>query len=460
MITLEVLDPVWVRTDHKGFLHLNSALSYEHKYWRKIGHRKEQVSERHYMIEQRGKDEFYFLSGLLDRAERHLERNDLEYEIIDNLPDVEFDEPHLDGVTFMKHQKKLIKCGIEIGRGLIVAPTGTGKSYIIAGISSAFVRLDKILFLVHTTDLVAQMKADFVKFFGEENVGEWSGARKNINTITVATHQSFVKVCDQHVDTFGVVLIDEGHHVSDINGNYGKILQRSAAHTKLGFTATKGDQNKTRWAAEALLGPVIGEYKIQDAQKDNVLTKPEIHIYTVTSGVGYENVLEDYPEKYHFGIIDNFPRNRTIAKKAIECAKKGETTLVTIKNIEHGHILQELFADYGYHVPFVYGESSSAERDAVKNGLKDGSLKLAITSVIFVEGIDIPVLNTVINAAAGRSSIQTVQRIGRALRKAKGKSGALLIDFYDKTIGSLERQSKARIDIYKSRGWKVIRKKG
>lgn len=105
-------------------------------------------------------------------------------------------------------------------------------------------------------------------------------------------------------------------------------------------------------------------------------------------------------------------------------------------------------------------ESSSAERDAVKNGLKDGSLKLAITSVIFVEGIDIPVLNTVINASAGRSSIQTVQRIGRALRKAKGKSGALLIDFYDKTIGSLERQSKARIDIYKSRGWKVIRKKG
>jgi superfamily II DNA or RNA helicase len=58
-------------------------------------------------------------------------------------------------------------------------------------------------------------------------------------------------------------------------------------------------------------------------------------------------------------------------------------------------------------------------------------------------------MDVIIMAGGGKSNKQTVQRVGRALRKSEGKSKAMIIDFYDADNGMLERHSKARLKTYK-----------
>jgi len=456
MIKLEVVDPVWVQINDEAMEELMVVLSYDHFYWRKSFGRPEKVVQKMYCIEPGFKDAHLFHVGLLQRVIKHLDKKRIKYELINNAPEIFFEDINLPGVTLHKHQNRLVKKAVDSGRGVVIAPTGTGKSYILAGIASCFPD-ENILFLVHTTDLVKQMKEDtFEKFFPEEEIGVWTGTKKNLQRITVATHQSFVKVALDHVETFGVILIDEAHHVSDVTGNYGKILQFSMAHTKLGVTATEANSAKARWASEALLGPILDEYTSKEADDDDMLAKPKILMYPHSLGAEHCQVAE-YKDKYRWGIVENHTRNIKIVELAIAQMKKGMVTLITIANIKHGHNIQEVFAQYGYDLDFVSGTTSSDDRDKLKENLKSKKVLGAIASVIFLEGIDIPALDTVINAGAGVSKVHTVQRIGRALRKTKDKKTATMIDFYDQTSATLERQSKARIKTYESKGWTVKR---
>jgi len=80
-------------------------------------------------------------------------------------------------------------------------------------------------------------------------------------------------------------------------------------------------------------------------------------------------------------------------------------------------------------------------------------IKTLIASNIFNTGISINNIELFINASAGKSKIQTLQKIGRALRKAEGKKVATIIDFMDYGNKFLERHSNQRINLYKDAGF-------
>jgi len=455
MVTITVLNSVWSKTNEAGYKLLNDTLSYDHFYWVKAGARPEKVVQKIWMIEVQD-DGYWFLTGLIDRACDYLDSKKIPYDYDNQIEEALVSEPHIEGYEFRHYQKRLIDAAIDYGRGQIISPTATGKSVIILGITSAFPK-ENILFLVHTKDLVKQMKADFEKAFPDEEIGEWSGQKKQSRRITVATVQSYVKICRENIDTFQVVIIDEAHHVSSTEGQYATVLMFSGAHTKIGVTATRAANEKGKWSAEALLGPVIGEYTMKEAQADEVLAKPTIHMYRNGQPRVWTN-FPDYEDKYAAGIVGNTQRNIKIAEIAEKFIKEGKTTLITISSIEHGRTLAEIFREYDIDVPFIYGDTKSADRDKVKNDLKDKSLLCAIASVIFLEGIDIPSLDVVINAGGGVSPVQVMQRIGRALRKTKTKDTAILVDFVDDITGTLKRQSDKRIGMYRNHDWPIIYK--
>lgn len=455
MVKLEVLDSVWTRVNKEGYAALNNFLSYEHFYWRKTGYSSEKVIQRIWMIERHA-DGYCFLTGLVERAILFLEANKIKYELIDNQPEVELGPAGVEGYEFRDYQRKLIDRAVDHGRGQIISATGTGKSIVLLGIMSSFPK-DGILFLVHTKDLVDQMEKDVIKAFPNEDIGVWSGKKKKIGRITIATIQSWVRVHEKHTDKFSVILIDEAHHVSGLDTMYAKVLMMSSAHTKIGVTATQSSNNKGKWSAEALLGPILGTYTIGDATEDNVLAKPTIHIYK-NKYIKPTRNLPEYLDRYNFGIVDNVIRNIKIVEIALEFIRKKKTTLITVTSVEHGKNLEMIFKQYDEDIKFIYGKSNKEERDAIKNGLKTKETLCAVASVIFLEGIDIPTLDVVINAGGGVSPVQVVQRIGRALRKTKTKSKAILVDFIDEVVPTLERQSHKRIEIYKENNWKIVYK--
>lgn len=200
---------VWTECSRDIALLVQKELSYKHTEWKYVfGKRKQVIQIISLVREDKEKGVYFFPTGLVPRVLRFLRKRNIEFIYKSEIACVEHDEPLLKGIEFRDYQKEFIDVALKEGRGVLQSATGTGKSIIIAGIMSAFSQ-EKILFLVHTQDLVTQMKKDLVKFFGKEDIGEWTGGTRKMNRIVVATIQSFSKVAWEYTDYFDVCFVDE-----------------------------------------------------------------------------------------------------------------------------------------------------------------------------------------------------------------------------------------------------------
>ena len=457
-----ILDSVWTQINGETAQLINNHLSFQRKIY--TGGRRDKGAKFDFetvrMIDSYGEDKYLFPTGLLNRAILAIGDFNEEYEVTGNCDPIEFDEPHLENVVFRDYQKKLINAGLTYGRGVLKAPTATGKSIIILGIISAFSQ-ENILFLCHTKDLVIQMKEHLEKN-GFTDIGEWTGNAKEIKRITVATIQSYAKVCKKYAYHWNVIIIDEGHHVSTIGGQYAEALTYSAAPVKLAVTATMPYIPEAKMALEAFIGPIIGEYTIKEANEDGFLAVPKIkiikvpdvpdHILMNKSDFTGKKEPELYPLVYWNGIVKNVNRNLRILQEAYALQKEGKSVLISLIRKEHGSILMDLIKDhYKFKAYFVHGVT--LDRNSILKEFRDKTIKVVIATVVFNEGVDIPNLDCCINASGGRTEIGTLQKIGRGLRKTKDKSSVLIIDFHDTCHPMLENQFKERMKMYVKNGW-------
>jgi superfamily II DNA or RNA helicase len=172
---------------------------------------------------------------------------------------------------------------------------------------------------------------------------------------------------------------------------------------------------------------------------------------------------EAYSKIYRSGIVKNFGRCGRIAGDFELEVERGGIVLILVTQIAH---IYELLEFISIPVAIVKGSVSKEERFEIKEGLKAGRLKGVIATVAWTEGIDIPNLTMVINAAGGKSERLTLQKIGRGLRRTKTKTKVKLIDYMDVghygknilSIGAnthiLHKQSIKRWKTYEEQGWK------
>jgi len=465
-VTFEILNSSWTQVNKFGAQFLNNELSFKDKKWggRSIFGHAQQNSETIRMIEAFGDGVFMFPTGLLSRAITYCEKEKRPYKISNSSKGISINKPKLKGITFRDYQLDLINAFLEYGRGVIKAPTGAGKSIVIAGIVSAF-NGKNILFLAHTIDLVSKMK-DFLEEKLEEPVGAWTKDLKKIRRVTVGTVQSYVKVSKKYAKRWDVILVDEGHHISNPTGEYAKVLQRSSAISKGAFTATMPYLPKAKMALEAYIGPLIAEYTMDDANDDNILAKPNL-ILKPTAAIPYQLLLDPtgMPEKekkystyeivYWNGIVMNFNRNLDILQETYNMWKKGKSVLICVIRIPHGEelvrMLETLYPDI---TDFIFVSGKTVEnRDKIIKKIEKKKIKVVIATAVFNEGIDITTLDTYINAAGGKSEIATQQKPGRALRKTKDKQVVTIIDYEDSFHPMTLKHFNLRYRMYKKFKW-------
>ena len=82
--------------------------------------------------------------------------------------------------------------------------------------------------------------------------------------------------------------------------------------------------------------------------------------------------------------------------------------------------------------------------------MRNHEIEIIIGTALADEGLDIPSLDSVILAGAGKSKSRALQRIGRTMRPHGDKEKAIVIDFYDRGLKYLAKHSRARIKIYQS----------
>jgi superfamily II DNA or RNA helicase len=118
---------------------------------------------------------------------------------------------------------------------------------------------------------------------------------------------------------------------------------------------------------------------------------------------------------------------------------------VLVAQVKHGKNIAALLPE----AVLLTGQDSSDFRTTTLDQLRSGEQKIVIATTLADEGLDIPALEVLILAGAGKSETRALQRIGRALRKTKEKKEATIIDFYDKAR-FLEVHSRRRFEIYET----------
>lgn len=359
------------------------------------------------------------------------------------------------------YQLEAYFAAIEKERGILSIATGAGKTLISAKILSYYGASS--LYLVPSLNLVYQTHDVLKKIFGEDIVGFVGDGDFNPKLFTVATQQTIWSRVDSKevlelFDNTKILILDEAHKVEKTKANLDRLgntwyliaLKCYNARIRIALTATPGKSGAYgRLLLEAVTGKIIYELGSSELIKREYLAKPIIHIYTIP----LETKFGNWQTAYKHNIFYNDDRNNLIVKQALKLARSGKRVLIVTDRIEHhGQVLLEKFSKHSEPVKSLYGTDKSKIRLDVLEDFKQGKIKILISTLI-KEGVDLPEMDAIILANAGKGGVggrKTIQTIGRCLRKTEEKNQAVIIDFYDDDGGTLTRHSKERLKIYQS----------
>ena len=468
------IDPIYCKVEPASdFLQIKKLFEYKSVYWQQGAYKKTPKETTSCLANHPHKS--WFLAGFVPKIKQYCFENNIPFEFSPFSFDekIEQIEPNLSEITFREEQSNLIEIATKEKRGIIKSPTGSGKTVLAGGLISQFPTANCI-FIVHTAALFSQTIEEFSKWF-HGHVGWIGGGEYNPQRITVCMVQSINKILmknktakkyehekyQEFADLLSeqhIVIVDESHHLCQESGHYIELMQHCLAEIRIGFTATPNPpKSKTKEAlvGEGYLGPIIGEFTLEEGIEKGILAKPRLKLIPIPFNTDIENLhKKSYPQMYKHGIILNKQRNRLIAKEAAITIKEEKSVLIMITDVVHGHaaMIQEiLFEIYNYESFIVNGGTKIDLREEIKSNLKSKNIKCVIVTNCWSEGINIPSLNTVILAAGGKSDIRVLQTIGRGLRTAEGKEEISIIDFLD-PYQYLAKHSIERLRVYSEMG--------
>jgi len=458
---IDIITPVECRVGKFDAQRLKPILSFKKVYYRPT--KKGRVKYTYMKQVWSGKDNkyWYFWRGHLPRVLKYLHKHKVPVKVtrsFDRL--ITTSPPHLTGITFRPDQLELIDKALTAQFGVILSPTGSGKTIIQLGIASCF-KKQRILFLAHTIDLVDQTAEELVKYgFGTigNEIQILSGAHKTTyndftGRIVLSTMQSMSRRdYEEYATYFDIVIVDECHRVSSVeDGQYSHILGNCWAQMRLGFTATLPTDLEAQMALEGYIGPVIGELTRQEAVDKNIIAKPKIRLIKIETPIKLRSE-KNYLKAYRKGIVDNVPRNRFIVNLVREIFDE-KISLIMVHHIEHGKQIQALGKLQGMSLPFVHGKTKKEERMRVKKALEAGKIRAAIATTVWKEGVNIPSLDVIVNAAGGKDELPVLQAIGRGFRRTDKKSEVEIIDFIDNSNYFFLDHLTSRLQLYSKEGW-------
>ena len=398
-----------------------------------------------------------FRTGLLPRVIDHLKK-------IDCTPDIEYDIPKekapkiekFSNMNYYDYQEDLISKALEAKRGVICAPTGSGKTLVMGGLVKSLGNR-KMVILFNSKQLLKQ-SYDFLKDICKiESVGLCFGEGYIYGDIMLCTVQSIEKILDTHLEDTEVLMVDECHEFCSGKRTLPAIESFPKAVWRFGFTATVPSDPIKRHSLEGALGSVIQTVSTKELVEEGKLTKPIIQIIEREYLAEGEDTHLSYLDVYDKYIVFNKERNNKIKEIVDEIRENGDGSriLILTRSLDHGRTLEKLLD--GGETQFLEGANSLGERyKSISKFRGAEQSSTLIGTKILQTGINIEEITHFINARGMKSEIATIQALGRALRKHKTKQKVYIYDFMDKEKYLLTH-SKQRIKHYKKEGHEVIK---
>ena len=328
------------------------------------------------------------------------------------------------------------------GSPLIVLPTGTGKSLVIAdfikGAIEAFPKT-RIMMLTHSRELIGQNYAELKELWPDAPVGIYSAGlnRRDIHSqVLYAGIQSVFR----RVDDFPVpdlLIVDEAHTMPrDSSTMYGKVIEnfrrRNPAFKLIGLTATpyRLDSGYLHTGPDALFDGIAYEYGVAEAIEEGFLshvTSKATDYKQDTSGVGKRG--GDFIPGQLEAAVNKDDLNDAACAEILEKASDRGSWLIFCAGISHAKNIAEKLNTADIVTEVVTGDTNTNERDRILTDFKAGKIQ-AITNVgVLTTGFNAPGIDLIVLLRATQSCGLYLQQVGRATRLAEGKQDALVLDF-------------------------------
>ncbi len=309
------------------------------------------------------------------------------------------------------------------GSGVVVLPCGAGKTLV--GIAAMAHAQATTLILVTNTVAARQWKDELLRrtSLTDEEIGEYSGARKQVRPVTIATYQVMTTRRGgvySHLELFdardwGLIIYDEVHLLPAPIFRMTADLQ---ARRRIGLTATLIREDGREGDVFSLIGPKRYDAPWKDIEAQGWIAPAdcvEVRV-TLSDGERLAYATADAEDRYRLASTTD---TKTEVVQRLVKHHQGQQTLVI------GQYLDQL-DDLGERLgaPVIKGETGVKERERLFNEFRAGDVTLLVVSKVANFSVDLPEATVAIQVSGTFGSRQEeAQRLGRVLRpKADGRS--------------------------------------
>jgi superfamily II DNA or RNA helicase len=351
------------------------------------------------------------------------------------------------------HQTEALETWWKLGgRGVVVLPTGTGKTFLaILAIHRA---ARPALVITPTIDLLNQWYDELLDAFGGP-VGLLGGGYYDMQPLTVTTYDSAYIHLERWGNRFGLLVFDECHHLP--GPTYLHAAVGSLAPFRLGLTATPERADGQEVLLPELIGPLVYRREIKqlageflavyrtrqlfvdlspEEQEQYQRARTQYRTFVEERGIamggphGWQRFIQEtyrsregraaflaYREQKRLALAA--PAKLQLLETLLERHRGDRVLIFTYDNATVYQIARR------YLVPAITHQTRTKERRLILERFHSGEYPVVVTSQVLNEGVDVPAANVGVILSGTGSVREHVQRLGRLLRKQADKQAIL-----------------------------------
>ena len=343
------------------------------------------------------------------------------------------------------------------GSGVVVLPCGAGKT-IVGAAAMAHAKATTLI-LVTNTVAARQWREELLRrtTLNEDEIGEYSGAKKEIRPVTIATYQVMTKKKNgvySHLDLFdthdwGLIIYDEVHLLPAPIFRFTADIQ---SRRRLGLTATLVREDGMEGEVFSLIGPKRFDVPWKEIEAQGYIAPAEcIEVrVNLTEAERLSYATAEPEERYRYCATTRTKRN--VVEKLVDL-HAGEQILVIGQYIDQ---LDDLSETLG--VPVIKGETPIKERERLFSAFRTGEITCLVVSKVANFSIDLPEATIAIQVSGAFGSRQEeAQRLGRIVRpKADGRGAKFYSVVSRDTIDQDFAQNRQRFLAEQGYSYRII----
>ncbi|MCX6447880.1 MAG: DEAD/DEAH box helicase [Actinobacteria bacterium] len=343
------------------------------------------------------------------------------------------------------------------GSGVVVLPCGAGKT-IVGAAAMAHAKATTLI-LVTNTVAARQWRDELLRrtTLNEDEIGEYSGAKKEICPVTIATYQVMTKKKNgvySHLDLFdthdwGLIIYDEVHLLPAPIFRFTADIQ---SRRRLGLTATLVREDGMEGEVFSLIGPKRFDVPWKEIEAQGYIAPAEcIEVrVNLTEAERLSYATAEPEERYRYCATTRTKRN--VVEKLVDL-HSGEQILVIGQYIDQ---LDDLSETLG--VPVIKGETPIKERERLFAAFRTGEITCLVVSKVANFSIDLPEATIAIQVSGAFGSRQEeAQRLGRIVRpKADGRGAKFYSVVSRDTIDQDFAQNRQRFLAEQGYSYRII----